>query len=588
MVISTIENRKTPILNTCSPTTILLASRSFWVIIVRGIAQLHQLVRKLFLFCVGISYSLQVKIMKTTTKTKSISSHLSPLSVPQSEPLNDVMIKNSAGGYVYETQNWEQLDRFLILGTYGGTYYINERKLTIKNAEKLKLCFDENPAKYASRVREISLAGRATKNDFAVFALAFACAKGSAVARSESLKVLNDVCRTGTHLFQFINDYTNLGGGFGRSIKSALSNWYILKNLDDLSMQIVKYRNRNGWTHRDVFRKAHPKNEERNNIFSYVIKGYQEDVNYPEIINTFEKLKNADESQMVEIINSSTSVREMIPTEFLSNKNVLEALAMQMPPMAMVRNLGNMTRVLEWTNVDKSESLEHVVSVLSNEKSIKKARLHPMFILTALVQYSSGKGLSSSWTPVTKVVNALETAFKLSLSNVAPTNLRILQAVDVSGSMSAEATSNMSCSEASSAMAFVNSCTEPYVHNIAFSDKIDKSNVMLSNNMSINEVKKLFGQGGGTDLSLPVKWAFENKKEFDLIIIYTDNETWCGGYHTSAVWEQYSKKYPNAKLVVASVASNQYSVIDPVNPMCLQTVGFDSNLFNVIREWVSI
>ena len=81
---------------------------------------------------------------------------------------------------------------------------------------------------------------------------------------------------------------------------------------------------------------------------------------------------------------------------------------------------------------------------------------------------------------------------------------------------------------------------------------------------------------------------FENKKEFDLIIIYTDNETWCRGYHTSAVWEQYSKKYPNAKLVVASVASNQYSVIDPVNPMCLQTVGFDSNLFNVIREWVSI
>jgi len=28
-------NKKTPILNTCSPTTILLASRSFWVIIVR-------------------------------------------------------------------------------------------------------------------------------------------------------------------------------------------------------------------------------------------------------------------------------------------------------------------------------------------------------------------------------------------------------------------------------------------------------------------------------------------------------------------------------------------------------------------------
>ena len=534
------------------------------------------------------SESLISETMKTTTKTKSISSHLSPLSVPPTEPLSDVMIKNSAGGYVYKTENWDQLDRFLILGTYGGTYYIQERALTVENAAALKLCFDENPSKYASRVREVSLSGRATKNDFAVFALAYACAKGSPQARSESLRVLNDVCRTGTHLFQFIDEYSSLGGGFGRSIKTALSNWYTSKSLDDLSMQVVKYRNRNGWTHKDVFRKAHPKNEEKNNIFSYVIKGFQEGLEYPEVIQTFEKLKTADEAQMVEIINSSTSVREMVPTEFLANKNVFGALVMQMPPMAMIRNLGNMTRVLGWTNVDQSDSLEHVVSVISNEKAIKKARLHPMFILTALRQYSAGGGMSSTWTPVKKVVNALEIAFRLSFANVSPTKLRILQAVDTSGSMGAHATTNMTCSEASAAMAYVNSCVEPYVHNIAFSDKIDMDNVVLSENMSMKEAQNAFGKGGGTDLSLPVSWADENKKEYDLIIVYTDNETWYGSRHLSAVWDRYSKKYPNAKLVIASTASNVYTVADPGNPKCLQTVGFDANLFNVIREWVSI
>ena len=146
----------------------------------------------------------------------------------------------------------------------------------------------------------------------------------------------------------------------------------------------------------------------------------------------------------------------------------------------------------------------------------------------------------------------------------------------------------MTCSEASAAMAYVNSCVEPYVHNIAFSDKIDMDNVVLSENMSMKEAQTDFGKGGGTDLSLPVSWADENKKEYDLIIVYTDNETWYGSRHLSAVWDRYSEKYPNAKLVIASTASNVYTVADPGNPKCLQTVGFDANLFNVIREWVSI
>jgi 60 kDa SS-A/Ro ribonucleoprotein len=39
-------------------------------------------------------------------------------------------VQNNAGGFVYQIDKWEQFDRFLILGSEGGTYYVNEHNLT--------------------------------------------------------------------------------------------------------------------------------------------------------------------------------------------------------------------------------------------------------------------------------------------------------------------------------------------------------------------------------------------------------------------------------------------------------------------------
>ncbi|MEZ4618895.1 MAG: hypothetical protein R2867_25735 [Caldilineaceae bacterium] len=41
---------------------------------------------------------------------------------------NQVM--NSAGGYAWAVDSWTRLDRFLVLGTEGGTYYTGEQQLT--------------------------------------------------------------------------------------------------------------------------------------------------------------------------------------------------------------------------------------------------------------------------------------------------------------------------------------------------------------------------------------------------------------------------------------------------------------------------
>ncbi|HVR36858.1 MAG TPA: hypothetical protein VMS21_13500 [Methylomirabilota bacterium] len=47
---------------------------------------------------------------------------------PQSQPIpGSSLVRNSGGGYSWQVDDWTRLDRFLILGAEGGTYYITER-----------------------------------------------------------------------------------------------------------------------------------------------------------------------------------------------------------------------------------------------------------------------------------------------------------------------------------------------------------------------------------------------------------------------------------------------------------------------------
>ena len=41
--------------------------------------------------------------------------------------------------------------------------------------------------------------------------------------------------------------------------KRGLAKWYNNRSVDKLAVQMLKYQSRNGWSHRDVLRKVHPK-----------------------------------------------------------------------------------------------------------------------------------------------------------------------------------------------------------------------------------------------------------------------------------------------------------------------------------------
>ena len=135
---------------------------------------------------------------------KNLAKHVSTRVTPQSRPIpGKAQEQNSAGGYSYVLDCWGRLQRFLILGSEGGTYYVGERDLTTQDTKALLDCAEENADRTINMIVEISESGRAPKNDPAICALAVLASNASRYVRKVALAAVPRVCRTGTHLFQF-------------------------------------------------------------------------------------------------------------------------------------------------------------------------------------------------------------------------------------------------------------------------------------------------------------------------------------------------------------------------------------------------
>jgi 60 kDa SS-A/Ro ribonucleoprotein len=79
-----------------------------------------------------------------------------------------------------------------------------------------------------------------------------------------------------------------------------------------------------------------------------------------------------------------------------------------------------------------------VVARLGDGERLRRARVHPIAVLSALRAYAGGRGVRGqhTWGPVAQVVGALDAAFYTAFGNVEPADKRMLLALDVSGSMS--------------------------------------------------------------------------------------------------------------------------------------------------------
>jgi len=75
---------------------------------------------------------------------------------------------------------------------------------------------------------------------------------------------------------------------------------------------------------------------------------------------------------------------------------------------------------------------------------------------------------------------------------------------------------------------------------------------------------------GSTDCALPMIWAAANKRDFDAIVVMTDNETWAGRMHPFQALKNYRNEVGHdVKEVVVGMTATNFSIADPTDPSSL-------------------
>lgn len=533
--------------------------------------------------------------------------HFSTRNTPQSQPIpGKPMVPNSAGGYAFAVDDWARLDRFLILGAEGGTYYIGERELTKENAKSVLRCIEADGLRAVDRIVEVSKGGLAVKNDPALFALAMAASLSKVTAvRQYALSRLPDVARTGTHLYHFVR-YCVAFRGWGRGLRSAIAGWFNGRGAADVAYQVVKYQQRDGWSARDLLRLAHvkPATPAHNALYRWVTKGTVEE-GCPAIVSAFEAAKVTRGTELLDLISGARLTREMVPTEVLKDPDVWEVMLPHEPLHAVVRNLANLTRIGFFKN--RQDRLQGILGRILDPEAIRRSRLHPLAILQAERTYEHGESgflqrghvaahqarrgdlTARTWEPLPQIVDALDQAFYLAFDAVEPTGKRICVAVDASRSMDDPISGMlMSCREAAIALALTIVSTEPGSVTLGFTTKV--RSVAISARQRLTDAMRLFEQcivPEGTDASLPFLWAGNEGAKFDAFVLLTDSETWAGRVHPSQALEAYRRLSGiPAKMVVIGMVSNGFSIADPTDAGQLDVVGFDTSVPQALSAFI--
>jgi 60 kDa SS-A/Ro ribonucleoprotein len=117
-----------------------------------------------------------------------------------------------------------------------------------------------------------------------------------------------------------------------------------------------------------------------------------------------------------------------------------------------------------------------VAERLGDAEAIRRACLHPIKVLSALLTYQAGHGARGqhTWTPAPQIVDALDGAFYLAFGAIEPPHKRMVLALDVSRSMGMgriAGVPGLSPRVGSAAMALVTAATERNYHIMAFSSQ---------------------------------------------------------------------------------------------------------------------
>jgi len=502
----------------------------------------------------------------------------------------DGTVQNHTGGAVFEIGDAARARRFLVLGSAGGTYYQRERDITRENYDALTRMAQTAPAALAALIRDVSVRGIAPKVDPQLFGLAVMTSQPGE-ARALAFDIFPDVVRTGSHLLMWARYNKALGGKVGRAWRRAVSTWYTSRAADGLAYQLAKYRQRDGWSQKDLIDMSHAlagtQPIETTAALAWA-RGSSGKDGFEWMGESLPLLlASLDSDASVKQLIAAGASWEMLPDAELRRSETWDTLiaARRLPLTAALRQLARMTEIGVFDPYFSNETAGRLKALFADEDAIRKARVHPLNVLIALRAYATGATRSGlSYRPVPGVIEALDPMFYTAFETAEASNKRHLVGVDISSSMRGVTALGLSSHEIATVLAMKILRTEPQSLVVGFADQIRELGMTRTMDLQ-GALRTTQGAFGATNPGALIEYAWRHKIPVDTFVVITDNEV-NRGRHVPDVLKAYrSETGIDAKLAVLACTATDFSIADPNDPGMLDIAGFGSDVPALLTEF---
>lgn len=482
---------------------------------------------------------------------------------------------NHAGGVAYTLTDKAALAQLAMTGCFNSTFYVSEKEQLTK---VLQLC-NKVPVEYVAKLAVFARQNGLMKDMPAVLA-AFVASKNTQLL-SRIFPLIVDSPKMLRNFVQIIRSGVTGRKSLGTRPKKLIENY--LNSLTD--EQLFKADIGNDPSLQDILKLAHPApgNANRAALYGYLLDRQHNVELLPQLVREYETFKKAPSGNVPNV-----------PFQMLTSLNLSDAqwksIAQNMTWNQLRMNLNTLAR----HNVLKDSKLVDILaSKLSNRELVEKAGVFPYQLFTAFLNVNGE-------VPVSLSV-ALQQAAEYSLNNIPKVNGKVYVLVDVSGSMGSpvtgyngSATTKMRCIDVASLVASSFMRRNPgNVEVIPFDTRIHQAKLNPMDSMMTNARHLANYGGGGTNCALALDYLNKNKKQGDLVLMVSDNESWAlnrnyaSGTGMANEWLVFKKNNPQAKLVLLDITPNTSTQVQSSKDV-LNLGGFSDTCFDVISKFMEM
>ncbi|KAL3214483.1 hypothetical protein MRX96_051472 [Rhipicephalus microplus] len=423
---------------------------------------------------------------------------------------------------------------------------------------------DENSSRHATCPEAIA------------YALALCAASDHRPTKAAAYTAFPQICKCPAQLFavtRYLEEVSE-GTGWGRAHRRAVARWYTAtegSGARQLAAQTTRVVRRHRWTHADLLRLAHVRPPQHRPgvavVLRYLARGLpaaakmveekeaeggsieeaREALAYLQAVHEVRHTK--DEQVAARLLEEHQLAFEHVPSHLLRSREVWLCLVRRLPLDELVAHVPRLSRggllVRAWRlGVPKHHHHHHHRST-SHQLDDVVAALH-------------------------------EHSFKA----VSPTGKRYLVAVDVRGPMTHGRTrglDGLTPAEVSALMLQALVRTGDAVTAAAFSAR-GLTLLEVDGQMSLADISRHMRETpmGPVDVSLPLRWAREQKQLFDLVLVCTDNQTQSWSVHPAQALKEF---------IVCAMCSQGFSLAPPNELGMLDMAGCDSHTLQLIQDF---